>query len=148
LASAGTLIAQIVDPEGQSWTMVSYEPSKSKILLNPALTLTVLPLDSDETAIIVSALADDKNAMLNLKRFDELSYHERLLAITRLMTTSNKENTFLHPDLWDHLSKVGVAGKIVDELTQERGNDLLVQKPSLSSVNLFAEEYSCSTLKI
>lgn len=145
VASAGTLMAQIVPEKGETWTLIQMNPG-SPVVHNPALTLTVLPLPTNQTAIIICALKKDKNAMMNLKRFIDLDLDDFLRAITSLMLTSNKDNTFLNPKLWEYLKNINLDQVIRNEINKSRGDDLLRLTPTLSKINLFEPRFSSKNI--
>ncbi len=146
-ASAGVLMAQIVDPEQKQWTIVSYD-SKDPILKNPAIILTVLPDKLNRTILIVGALRSDQNATMTLERFSRLSGKDFRKAISSLMIGVNKENTFFNPCLWEYMQQIGIDKQIINEVNQQRGLDLLSQPLTLSEIDLFADEFTCDNLNI
>lgn len=146
-ASAGTLMAKIASKSSKQPFMVSYD-GDSPVIKNPALTLTVLPLASNETIIILCAYKKDTNAIMNLERFIRLSLDEFLRAVTSLMLSSNKDNSFLNPKLWNYLKSNGLDKIIIEELNEERESDLLMSQPRISRINLFEPRFSCKNLEI
>jgi len=147
IASAGTLMAKIASSTNRQIIM-SIIDSESPVLKNSALTLTVLPLNTNETVIILCAFKKDLNAIVNLSRFIKLGLDEFLRAVTSLMMSSNKDNTYFNPRLWSYLKIKGLDKIIIEELNEERESDLLMSKPKISKINLFEPQFSCDNLGI
>ena len=98
-ASAGSLIAENVDPLGAQSTFVYYD-NKQPVVRKPALILTVMPVKTKQTIIVLAGLKSDFNTQFELKKYRECSVLDFEKAISKLMLTANKENTFFNPQLW------------------------------------------------
>ncbi len=146
-ASAGVLMAQIIDPEQKNWSIVSYD-SSDPIIKPPAIILTVLPDKHDRTIVIMGALKKDQNAIMTINKFDRLEGSDLRRALNALILDVNKDNTIFNHKLWDYMKGKGYQDKIIEELNMERGLDLITQPLSLSSFDLFNPEFSCKNLNI
>lgn len=147
-ASAGALMAEIID-DSKGFNIVNYNP-EAPMVAQPGLILTVFPLKNDRTVIILAALSSDPNAVLTFNRFDRVKSDpaKLLRAISGLMLSSNKENTFLHPTLWEYMKTNKLAKQLVDDLKSSRGTDLLNDEPWLPKTNLFDKVFSCQNIGI
>jgi len=150
-ASAGTLMANIIDPNGANH--VFFDPDQGHLVLpHPGIILTVFPVKENKTIIILTALSADQNAQFILERFDRL-YEEDpkgsfMRAISGLMLSVNKENTFLHPKMWEAMKANGDAIKLQQDIESSRDSDLLGSTPWMPQVNMFSDEYTCYRLGI
>lgn len=150
-ASAGTLMAEIVDTNRTS--RVFYNPEEGHLVLpHPGIILTVFPVKGNKTIIIFTALSDDKNARFTLEKFERLSEQDPqgafAKAVSGLMLSVNKENTFLHPKMWEAMKANGDAIKLQQDIQTNRGADLLHSTLWVSQVNLFSNQYTCKSLGI
>lgn len=135
LASAGTLMAEIVSPHKSS---IVYFDQTEHLLRRPAIILTVFPDPAKEsTNIILGCLKSDKNAILYLDKYNSLEPKEVLLAVSSLMLTTNRNNTFFHPLYWDAIQKHPLKIHFESEIKKDRGFDLINQDIQLSKFNLF-----------
>lgn len=146
-ASAGVLLARIVEPLPKKMTIVSINPG-DPVVKSPALMFNVLPDKFDRTIIIAAALKDDYNAVHLLNKFDRLPQPELGKALTRLMFDANKENTFLHPRFWEFLKKNDYVSTVCKELNEDRGYDSMLDSLKLSDLNLFDQKLSCKAIGI
>jgi hypothetical protein len=145
-ASAGVLFAQIIDPNRK---ILSYSINPGDpVIKPPAIMFNVLPDKFGRTIIIVAVLKDDGNALQLLHKFDRLDGVCFFQALTRLVFDANKDNTFLHPKFWKHLEDKGYSSKIITELNEGRGFDVMGDPLKLSNINLFSKEFYCTSLGI
>jgi hypothetical protein len=134
-ASAGTLMAEIISSNDGS---IFYNDENEPLLGKPAIMLTVFPDPStNSTNIILSCLKIDKNATWYLNKFNSMNQQEILLAISSLMLTTNRDNTFFHPSYWEAIKKHPKKDSLDKELKKDRGFDLLADTIKLSEFNLF-----------
>ncbi|MEO9531311.1 MAG: hypothetical protein ABJG68_11695 [Crocinitomicaceae bacterium] len=146
-ASAGVLLAKIVDPNPNKIMMVSMNPG-DPVVKPPALMFNVLPDKFDRTIIVAAAIKDDHNATYLLRKFDKLEKGNLGRALTRLLFDANQDNTFLHPKFWEYLKENGYSEQIIKELNEDRGFDLMSDPLKLSELNLFSPEFYCKSVGI
>jgi hypothetical protein len=134
-ASAGTLLADILSTEN---TCIVYYNESEPQLARPGIMLTVFPdPKNDSTNIILACLKSDNNAVEYLNKYDSLNNKEIQLAVSSLMLTTNRDNTFFHPDFWRNIQKHPCKDDLYNELQKNRGFDLLNVKLKQSNFNLF-----------
>lgn len=146
-ASAGALEARIIDVDQRVGSLIFYKKGSGP-LKDPFLILTVLPDEKDRTVIILSALKSDTNAIHLLEKFEKLKQPYTTRAITHLMLTSNKDNTFLNPRLWDFIKEKDLVEGITKVINTPRGLDLLNNPVQLSKIDFFILPFSCESLGI
>ena len=101
LASAGTLMADIVSTTTSSF--VHYDPDEPQ-LARPGIILTAFPdPHRNSTNLIIAGLKDDQNAITYLEKFNSMTETELELAVSSLILTTNRKNSFLHPDYWNKI---------------------------------------------
>lgn len=110
--------------------------------------LTLIPDKQNRMILIMACLKSDGNAMHILRKFDRLNDGERSKAITSLVLTVNKDNTFFNPALWDYMVNHGIDQTLIREINHDRGLDLLIDEVRLSSLNLFDSRFTCASLGI
>jgi hypothetical protein len=146
-ASAGVLMAKIICPHPKEPILVNYD-STSPTLKSPAIIMTVIPLKTNETAIIFGILSTDENAKIVLDKIYSLNKEDWFKAISSLMLTANKENTFFNLTLWDYMKSKGYDKQIIKEINKPRNLDLLLGSTHLSEINLFDDEFTSRNLNI
>lgn len=145
-ASAGTLLADIVSLE--EFSTVHYDPSESQ-LARPGIMLTVFPdCHKNRTNIILACLKKDQNGAFYLNKFDNMNFKSICLAISSLMLTTNRNNTFFHPVYWKALQNLSNVDLFNKELNKSRGFDLLAKSVQLSEFNLFDPNLTSEKLNI
>ncbi len=145
-ASAGTLMAEIVDFKTKKLSSTFMDPS-TPIQHKPGFILTIVP-GKKQTFLIGAALKADNNAAFLLRKFDVLGKDKLPSALSSLLLTANKENTFFHPKLWEYMKSNGYDKKIISEINIDRSADTFYDEMHQSQINLFSKEFSCENLGI
>lgn len=146
IASAGTLMAEISDGKTMSTIILD---EGTPIIHKQGLITTILPISQNKTIIIVGFFRKDLNALKIIEKIDRLKAKDAFAkAITGIILTSNRENTFIHPKLWEAVLEKNLDSQIVLELNNDRPADLLDYPIYQSEVNLFSSDFSCESLGI
>ncbi|MEN9442328.1 MAG: hypothetical protein RLZ33_2405 [Bacteroidota bacterium] len=129
-------------------SIVHYDQSEPQ-LARPGILLTVFPdCHNDSTNIIIACLKSDKNGVMYLNKFDKMGYESMCLAVSSLMLTTNRNNTFFHPIYWKAIQNHQKLENFNNELSKNRGFDLLAKNIKLSEFNLFDEKLTSKKLNI
>ncbi len=145
-ACAGTLMAELIDFKNEKMSFFSRDPS-TPIHHKPAFMLTILP-NKLKTCLIGAIIKEDNNALLLLKKFDNLKNTEFSNVLSRLVLTSHKENTFFHPKLWEYMKEKSYDKIVLSEINKDRETDNLYEDLKQSEINIFSDEFTCEHLGI
>ncbi len=145
-ACAGTLMSELVDLKSKKISFLSRDPS-TPIHHKPGFILTILP-NKIQTYLIGAVLKEDDNALLLLRKFDNLHGQEFFNALSGLVLTSHKENTFFHPKLWEYMKEKGYDKVLISQINKDRGTDNLYEDLMQSEINIFADEFRSENLGI
>jgi hypothetical protein len=140
LAAAYAFIPEI------TYDSVFHLQENATVLNPPCIIVTILPDHNGKTIILFACFKGDKSAEFYLKKLLSLESKDDFERAVSSLLIFSGTNTYLNPSLWQAL---GEKQEIIEkELNYKRKLDNISEKPFMSSINFFQDEYSAAKLDV